>query len=116
LEEPGGNRVNGNIPELLNTTSIVVIRRVPNSNNDPTSSMQFQASISKQYVRLGGMAQSQWTPSVRAVRDTPVADYSAPGLNTRRRVTYRPPIAVSPFLHGLSVSYFKRTLWRCGEL
>jgi hypothetical protein len=62
------------------------------------------------------MAPSEWTRSVRAVRDTPVADYSAPGLNTMRRVTYCPPIAVSPFLLALSVSYFKRTLWRCSQL
>ena len=50
--------------------------------------------------------------AVRAVRDTPVAAYSAPGINTTRRVAYRPPIAVSPFVLALSVSYFKRTLWR----
>jgi len=62
------------------------------------------------------MAPSEWTRSVRAVRDTPVADYSAPGVNTTRRVAYRPPIAVSPFLLALSVSYFKQTLWRCGQL
>jgi hypothetical protein len=33
-------------------------------------------SISKKYFRPGGMALSEWTRSVRAVRDTPVADYS----------------------------------------
>jgi len=69
-------------------------------------------NISKKYFRPGGMAPSEWTRSVRAVRDTPVADYSARGLNTTRRVAYRPPIAVSPFLVALSVSNFKRTLWR----
>jgi hypothetical protein len=62
------------------------------------------------------MALSEWTRSVRAVGDTPVADYSAPGINTTCRVTYLPPIAVSSFLLALSVSYFKRTLWRCGQL
>jgi len=72
--------------------------------------------ISKKHFRPGGMAPSEWTRSVRAVRDTPVADYSAPGVKTTRRVTYRPPIAVSPFLLALSVSYFKQTLWRCGQL
>jgi hypothetical protein len=41
------------------------------------------------------MRASEWTRSVRAVRDTRVADYSAPGVNTTRRVVYRPPIAVS---------------------
>jgi len=54
--------------------------------------------ISKKHFRLGGMAPSEWTRSVRAVRDTPVADYSAPGVNTTRRVAHRRPIAVSPFL------------------
>jgi len=73
-------------------------------------------SISKKYFSPGGMAPSEWTRSVRAVRDTPVAGYSAPGLDTTRRVAYCPPIAVSPFLLALSVSYFKRTLWRCGQL
>jgi len=67
--------------------------------------------ISKKYFRPGEMAPSEWTRSVRAVRDTPVADYSARGLNTMRRVAYRPPIAVSPFFLALSVSNFKRTLW-----
>jgi hypothetical protein len=62
------------------------------------------------------MAASEWTRSVRAVRDTPVAEYSAPDVNTTRRVAYRPPIAVSPFLLALSVSYIKQTLWRCGQL
>ena len=69
-------------------------------------------SISKKYFRPGGMAPSEWTRSVRAVRDTPVADYSARGLNTMRRDAYRPPITVSPFLLALLVSNFKRTLWR----
>jgi len=62
------------------------------------------------------MAPTEWTSSVTAVRDTPVADYSVPGVNTMRRGAYRPPITVSPFLLALSVSYFKRTLWRCGQL
>jgi hypothetical protein len=67
-------------------------------------------NISKKYFRPGGMSPSEWTRSIRAVRDTPVEDYPAPGLNTTRRVAYRPPIAVSTFLLALSVSYFKRTL------
>jgi len=73
-------------------------------------------SISKKHFRPGERAASEWTRSVRAVRDTPVAEYSAPGVNTTRRVAYRPPIAVSPFLLALSVSYIKQTLWRCGQL
>jgi len=77
------------------------------------SHLQF---ISKKHFHPGGMAPSEWTRSVRAVRDTPVADYSAPGVNTTRRVAYRPPIAVSQFLLALLVSYFKHTLWRCGQL
>jgi len=62
------------------------------------------------------MALSEWTPSVRDVRDTQVADHSAPGVKTTRRRTYGPRIAVSPFLLALSVSYFEHTLWRCGQL
>jgi len=62
------------------------------------------------------MTPSEWTRSVRAVRDTPVADYSVPGVKTTHRVTDRPPIAVSPFLLALSVSYFKQTLWCCGQM
>jgi hypothetical protein len=65
-----------------------------------------QSIISKKHFRPGGMAASEWTRSVRAIRDTPVADVSVPGVNTTRRVAYRPPIAVSPFLIALSVSYF----------
>ena len=72
--------------------------------------------ISEKHFRPGGMAPSEWTRSVRAVRATPVADNSAPGVDTTGRVAYRPPIAVSQFLLALSVSYFKHTLWRCGQL
>jgi len=72
--------------------------------------------ISKKHFRPGAMAPSEWTRSVRAVRETPVADFSAPSVNTTHRVAYRPPMAVSPFLLDLSVSYIKQTLWRCGQL
>jgi len=44
LGERAGKKVRGNVPELPNETFMVVIRRMPNGNNDPTSSMQFQAS------------------------------------------------------------------------
>jgi len=54
--------------------------------------------------------------TVRAVRDTPVADYSALCINTIHRVAYHPQIAISPVLLTLSVSYFKHTLWRCGQM
>jgi len=57
--------------------------------------------ISKKIFRSGGMAPSEWTRSVRAVRDTPVADYSVPGVNTMRRVVYCPLIAVLLFLRIL---------------
>jgi len=66
--------------------------------------------MSKKHFRPGGIAASEWTRSVRGVRDTPAADRSAPGVNTMRRVAYRPPIAVSPFLLTLSLSYFEQTL------
>jgi len=65
--------------------------------------------ISKKLFSPGGMAPSEWTHSVSAVRDTTVADYSTPGVNTTRRVAYRPPIAVSPFILAPSV-YTKCTL------
>jgi len=58
----------------------------------------------KKHFRPGGMAPSEWARSVRAVRDNPVAGYSVLRANTARRVAYRPPIAVSPFLLALSVS------------
>jgi len=80
------------------------------------TAIRLNSTISKKYFRLGSMAPSEWTRSVRAVQDTPVGDYSAPGLNTTRPVAYGPPIAVSPFLLALSHSYFERTLWRCGQL
>jgi hypothetical protein len=47
---------------------------------------------------------------VRAVGDTPVVDYTAPGLNAMRHIEYHPPIAVSPVLLALSVAYLKQTL------
>ena len=56
------------------------------------------------------MAPSEWTRSVRAIRDTPVGDYSAPGVNTMRRIPYRPPIAISPFPLALPV-FTKYTLY-----
>jgi hypothetical protein len=42
--ERAGNKARGNLLELPNTTFMVVIRRVPNGDNDQTSSMQLQAS------------------------------------------------------------------------
>jgi len=44
LRERIGKQARGNLPELLNTTFTVVIRRVPNSDKDRTSSKQLQAS------------------------------------------------------------------------
>jgi len=72
--------------------------------------------ISKKHFCPGRMAPSEWMRSVRAVRDTLVADYTVPGVKTTRQVTYRPPIAISPFLLALSVSYFKQTLCCRGQL
>ena len=73
------------------------------------------STSAKKYFRPGGMAPSQWTGSVRALRDTPVADYCAPGINSTRRIPYRPLIAVSPCLLVLSVCNFKQSLWHCGQ-
>jgi len=72
--------------------------------------------ISKNIFHWGGMAPSEWTRSIRAVRDTPVTEYATPGISTTRRVVYRPPIAVSPFRSVVFVSSFKQSLWRCGQL
>jgi len=44
LGECEDKNVRGTVPVLPNTTFMVVIRQVPNGNNDPTSSMQLQAS------------------------------------------------------------------------
>jgi hypothetical protein len=63
--------------------------------------------IRKNRFRSGAMASSEWTCSVRVVRDTPEADYSETGVITMRRIVYCPRIAVSPFRCILSVSYFK---------
>jgi len=57
----------------------------------------------KKHFRPCRMAPSEWTPSIRAIRDIPVAAYSVPGTNTTRCVACHPPIAVSPFLLALSV-------------
>jgi len=81
----------------------------------------FHTSVSmttsaKKHFRPGGMAASEWMSPVRAIRDTPVAHYSAPRPNKMRRVADHPPIAVSLFLLALSVYYWKRALWRCAQL
>jgi len=44
LVERPGKKARGNHPELPNTTFMIVIRGVPNGNNDQSSSMQLQAS------------------------------------------------------------------------
>jgi hypothetical protein len=49
LRERACKEPRGNVPELRNTTFVVVIGRVLNSHNYPTSSMQFKAS--HPYVR-----------------------------------------------------------------
>jgi hypothetical protein len=40
LGERAGKKARDNLPELPNTTSMLVIRRVSNGNNDETCSMQ----------------------------------------------------------------------------
>jgi len=70
----------------------------------------YRLYISKNHFHPGGVAMSDWTRSVRAIRDTPIADYSAPGANTTCHVAYRPLITLSPFLLALSVSYCKWTI------
>ena len=75
-------------------------------------SCQSLSLISKKLFRPGGMTPSEWTRSIRADRDILVEAYSAPGTNSTRHGAYRTPMAVSPVLFALSVSNFKRTLWR----
>ena len=83
---------------------------------DAGTAIKQKQDISKKKFDSGGMAPSGWTCSVRAVRDTPVADCSAPGVNSTRRVVYRPPISLSLSLRVLSFSHCKRSLSRCGQL
>jgi hypothetical protein len=64
-------------------------------------------NISTQLFSLGEFAPSELTCSVRAGRDTLVADYSAPSVNTMRCIVYHPTIADSVFLRVLSVSNCK---------
>ena len=62
--------------------------------------------ITRKHFRAGRVATSEWMRSIRVVRDTLAADCSEPGVNTTRRIPYRPPIVVPPFLLALSVCYF----------
>ena len=74
------------------------------------------SDISKFFFRPAELAQSQWTSSVRGVKDSQVAAYPSPSVNTTCRIADHPPIVASLFLLAVSVSYFKQTLWRCGKL
>jgi len=94
---------------LLAYTSILFSTRIEHSASI-LNSLNITWFNQQKHFRPGGIAPSEWTPSVGAVRDTPVADNSAPGVNITRRVAYHPPIAVSPFLLALSV-YTKWTLY-----
>jgi len=78
--------------------------------------MASKGLISERHFCPGGIAPSEWTRSMRAVRDTPVADYSTPGANTPRHVAYGPLIAVSSIVLALSVLYYTSTLRRCSQL
>jgi hypothetical protein len=60
--------------------------------------------INKKQFRLGEMAPSEQMRSLKAVCDTPVADYSMPGISATRCVACCPPITISPLLLPLSVS------------
>jgi len=78
--------------------------------------MNLSAAISKKHFSTVGMAASEWTLSIRASRDTLVADHSTPSVNTTQRIAYCPLITVSQFLLALSVFYFKQPLLSCGQL
>ena len=66
-----------------------------------------KAPVSKEKLRPGGLAPSEWTQSINAIRDILVAAYSVPSANIMRRVAYHPPIVVTPFLLALLGSNFK---------
>jgi len=51
--------------------------------------------ISKIYICPGGIAPSEWMHSVRAIRDTPVADYSVSSVKSMSHVPSHPQITVS---------------------
>lgn len=72
-----------------------------------TDAISWSSFINKKYLGSGVMTLSELTHSVRAIGDTQLADYSAPGVNTKHRIAHCPPIAVSLYLLALSVSYFK---------
>jgi len=77
---------------------------------------EWKHSVRVDALRLGRYAPSVCTCSVRAIRDILVAVHAAPGVNTMPCVAYCLPIAVWLFLLVLFVSYFKWTLWCCGQL
>ena len=62
------------------------------------SMMYSMHHISKKPFRPGGIIASNWTRSVRAERDTMVADHTMPAVNTMHGVAYHPPIALFPSL------------------
>ena len=62
------------------------------------------------------MAGSERTRSVKAIRDTMVAEYSMPAVNPTPLCLYRPPMSVSLFPLALSVSDLKQALWHCCQL
>jgi hypothetical protein len=63
--------------------------------------------VSKEHIPPGRIAVSEWTRSITAVSDIPVAQYSGAGANATCQVAYCPPIVVLLSLLALSVSYCK---------
>jgi hypothetical protein len=51
------------------------------------------------------MAPTKRTGCVRAFRDTPVVEYSVPGISSTRYGPYNPLIAVALYLHVLSGTF-----------
>jgi len=79
------------------------------------SMIHYIIDISKNNFYPGGMAPSEWTRFIRAIRDSQVVAYPVPAGNTTPYVAYRPPIIVSPSVLTLSVPYLKWTLGQCGQ-
>jgi hypothetical protein len=86
----------------------VILFSLPGSGINRNKSWMLK-SISKKHFCPGGMAASEWTRSVRAVRKTAAVDFSTPGINTAHRVAYRPRITVLPIVLALLVGLLFET-------
>jgi hypothetical protein len=96
-------RVQNNLVTSAETNPEIGIQEISIHPSRGSKINKSDSSINKKHLCQGGMAPSEWTRFVSAVKDTPLADYSTPGVNTTRCVAYRPPIAASSRSVGLLV-------------